>query len=74
MMNGTLVRKFCVLDEKGTAVLKRAYETLGLSARGYDRLLKIARTIADFDESEIISSSHIAMAIQLRTLDRNYWD
>ena len=74
MMNGNMVRKFCVLDEKGTAVLKRAYESLGLSARGYDRLLKIARTVADFDESEIIGSSHIATAIQLRTLDRNYWD
>ena len=74
MMNGTLVRKFCILDEKGTAVLKRAYETLGLSARGYDRLLKIARTVADFEESEVIGSSHVAMAIQLRTLDRNYWD
>jgi magnesium chelatase family protein len=74
MMNGNMVRRFCVLDEKGTAVLKRAYESLGLSARGYDRLLKIARTVADFDESEVIGSSHIATAIQLRTLDRNYWD
>ena len=74
MMNGNMVRKFCVLDDKGTAVLKRAYESLGLSARGYDRLLKIARTVADFDEAEIIGSSHVATAIQLRTLDRNYWD
>jgi magnesium chelatase family protein len=74
MMNGNLVRKFCVLDDKGMAVLKRAYESLGLSARGYDRLLKIARTVADFEESEIIQSRHVAIAIQLRTLDRNYWE
>ncbi len=74
MMNSSLVRKFCVLDDKGSAVLKRAYESLGLSARGYDRILKIARTVADFDESDIISSNHVAMAIQLRTLDRNYWE
>jgi len=74
MMNGTLVRKFCILDDKGSVVLKRAYETLGLSARGYDRILKIARTVADFDESEVITSNHVAMAIQLRTLDRNYWE
>ncbi len=74
MMSGLFVRKYCVLDEKGTAVLKRAYESLGLSARGYDRLLKISRTVADFEESEIIRSTHVATAIQLRTLDRNYWD
>ncbi len=74
MMTGNMVRQYCVLDNKGTAMLKRAYDSLGLSARGYDRLLKIARTVADFEESEIISSAHVALAIQLRTLDRNYWD
>ncbi len=68
------VRKFCIVDEKGRQVLQMAYERLGLSARGYDRILKVARTIADFDESEIIKKEHIALAVQLRSLDRKYFN
>jgi magnesium chelatase family protein len=68
------VRKFCTFDEGGREVLQNAYDQLGLSARGYDRILKVARTIADFDESNIIRKAHVAMAVQLRNLDRKYFN
>lgn len=68
------VRKFCIFDEGGRTVLQLAYEKLGLSARGYDRILKVARTVADFDESELIKKEHIALAVQLRSLDRKYFN
>lgn len=68
------IRKFCKFDDAGRNVLQMAYEKLGLSARGYDRILKVARTIADFDESEIIKKDHIALAVQLRSLDRKYFN
>ena len=68
------VRKFCVIDDGGRKVLQLAYEKLGLSARGYDRILKVARTVADFDESELIKKDHIALAVQLRSLDRKYFN
>ena len=67
------IRKYCVADEGAIAVLRAAYDRLGLSARGYDRVMRLARTIADLDESEIIGAAHVAEAIQLRSLDRKYW-
>jgi len=72
-MSTKLLRKHCVIDEAGSELLKNAMEKLGLSARAYDRILKVARTIADLENSENINNDHLSEAIQYRSLDRDSW-
>jgi magnesium chelatase family protein len=72
-MSPKMVRDICKISEAGQNLLKRAMEKLGLSARAYDRILKVARTVADLGGSENIEIEHLAEAIQFRSLDREGW-
>ncbi len=72
-MSPKVTKEFCVLTVEASNLLKLSFDKLGLSARAYDKILRIARTIADLEESEGIELSHIAEAIQFRSLDRKYW-
>ena len=72
-MTSRLIRKYCSLDEASVQILKTAMEKLGLSARAYDRILKVSRTIADLEASDNILSHHVAEAINYRNLDREGW-
>jgi magnesium chelatase family protein len=67
------LQKYCPLDNKSLELLRTAITKLGLSARAYDRIIKVARTIADIEAEERIQTRHISEAIQYRSLDRNLW-
>ena len=67
------LRKLCALDDAGERTLEMAVRRMGLSGRAHDRMLKVARTIADLDQSERVTAKHLAEAVQYRSLDRNYW-
>ncbi len=72
-MSSKLLRKYCEIDKAGQALLKTAMEKIGLSARAYDRILKVSRTIADMEQCVDIKPEHLAEAIQYRSLDRENW-
>jgi len=73
-LDSSLLDEFCKLDKKSRKIMEKAFERFGLSARAHDKILKIARTIADLDKSERIQYKHIAEAIQYRSLDTKYFE
>jgi magnesium chelatase family protein len=72
-MTPRTLRRFCRLDSESQKQMENAITRIGLSARAYDRILKVSRTIADLENSENIRAHHVSEAIQYRTLDRTYW-
>ncbi len=71
-MNSKMIRKHCVIDDQGRLLLRKAVDRLGLSARAFDRILKVSRTIADMDGAESINSTHLSEAVQYRSMDRKF--
>ena len=65
--------KYCKMTDRASLILKSAYDKMGMSVRGYDRIMRVARTIADLSGSELIDANHVAEAIQYRSLDKKYW-
>jgi magnesium chelatase family protein len=72
-MTPRMIRRYCRIDSDSEQMLERAMTRLGLSARAYDRILKVSRTIADLEGAEEIRSAHVAEAVGYRSLDRTYW-
>jgi len=73
-MNTKALRKYCILDNDCQELLKLAMTKKGLSARAYDRIIKVARTIADLEQSEKILPAHISEAVMYRSLDTKFWE
>ncbi len=73
-MTAEMTRKYCILTEPASMILKKSFDNLGLSARAYDKILRVARTIADLDGAEKIDIKHISEALQYRSLDRKFWN
>ena len=72
-MTPAMQEEFCPMDDSARLVIKHSFEALGFSARAYGRIVRVARTIADMDSSEVIGREHIFEAVQFRSLDRKYW-
>jgi magnesium chelatase family protein len=72
-MTPRMIRRHCRIDSESEQMLERAMTRLGLSARAYDRILKVSRTIADLEGSDEIRSTHVSEAVGYRSLDRTYW-
>jgi magnesium chelatase family protein len=72
-MTPRMIRLHCRIDSKSEQMLESAMQRLGLSARAYDRILKVSRTIADLESSEKIGPTHVSEAVGYRSLDRTYW-
>lgn len=72
-LTSSQVSRFCSMTDDAASLLRRAFDSMGLSARAYDRILKVSRTIADLDGEEKIGRAHVAEAVQYRSLDRKYW-
>ena len=72
-MTPRTLRRFCRLDSESEKQMENAITRLGLSARAYDRILRVSRTMADLEQQEKIQARHVSEAIQYRTLDRTYW-
>ena len=72
-MTPDMLHRHCQLDEEASELMREAFESLGFSARAHDRVLRVARTIADLDGMDTINADHIAEAIMYRSLDRKYW-
>lgn len=72
-MSSRMIREYVQIDEAGSTLLKNAMEKLGLSARAYDRILRVSRTIADLEGSTSVQAHHLSEAIQYRSLDRESW-
>src|SRR5260370_853144 len=72
-MTSKQLRRHCILDEEGKSLLESAMENLGLSARAHDRILRMARTIADLEGTENLKAGHVSEAINYRSLDRKLW-
>ena len=73
MITPDILHDVCPMTDEASVMLKNVFEKMGLSARAYDRILKVARTVADMEGEEVIGKSHIARAVQFRSLDRKYW-
>ena len=73
-INAAELSQFCLIDKEAEKVLRDAFEKLNMTARAYNRVLKVARTVADLEQSEIIRSYHVLEAVQYRSLDRKYWN
>ena len=73
-MTPSATQKYCIMTDEANLLMKTSFERMGMSGRAYDKILRIARTIADLDEKENIEFEHIAEALQYRVLDRKYWE